>query len=75
MIFSKVIRGLEIFNTYFDNDSYCLGAEHDCLHVYGTDRHISVEDFLELKELGWRQESWSDDSEEYSVDEGWHAWV
>ena len=74
-------EGLEILGRYFDEPGYDLGAEHDTIYVYATDRPLIETDLSRLIELGWHQEYNGRDYHEdfskadYKPDEGWVAYV
>jgi hypothetical protein len=83
---SAVIEGLQILEKYRDKpDGYDLGAEHDVLYAYRTDRPVEQPDLDRLIELGWFQEEvdYGDDDEtggefaakHYDPEESWTAYV
>lgn len=52
-----VIEGINIISKYYDDlTDYDFGADRDSLYMFETDRPISNEDLVKLKELGWTQE-------------------
>jgi len=57
-MFDKFIAGLLILGKYYNKpDGYHLGAEHDIIYVYTTDRPIDNEDDLkQLYLLGFHQD-------------------
>ena len=60
-----VIEGLQIFQKYRDRqDGYDVGAEHDVLYAYKTDRPLEEMDLKRILELGWHQDV------EYAADDG-----
>ena len=70
--------GLEILKPYYDDLVGCqLGAEHDQIYLYPTDRSLSEEDQLSLLELGFFQPDSDDDSDDgaYVPTEGWSCFV
>lgn len=79
---ANVIEGLQILQKYRDQqDGYDLGAEHDVLYAYSTDRPLSEEDVNRMIELGWFQED-SDcppgelfSAQYYDSEESWSAFV
>ena len=76
MVLDNFIKGLNILRPYFDkyDGGYNLGAEHDIIYIYPTDRPLSLSDIKSLKELDWFQENIdSDNTEEVAYDplEGW----
>lgn len=69
------MAGLEILRPYFDApDGYHLGAEHDQIFVFATDRPVSDEDVAKLRGLGWFQPDLDEDAP-YDPAEGWSAFV
>ena len=70
MIINEVIKGMEILSKYFDEDGYNVGAEHDVIYVYNTDKAVSEEDIVTLRSNGWEQ-----DSAEYSLKESWQRYL
>jgi hypothetical protein len=56
MVTSKIIEGLQILEKYRDSDSYNIGAEHDTIYAYRTDRPVQQPDLNRMIELGWSQE-------------------
>lgn len=80
MKLNNFIEGLQIFQPYYDNpDGYHIGAEHDQVYVYSTDKPLPEAAVERLVELGWFQP----DSEveegfgfkDYRAEEGWSAYV
>ena len=75
-----VMEGMAILRPYYDDqDADHLGAEHDEIFMWATDRPVSPEDVLRLRELGWRQPDVEDDDEgepgEYDPEESWAVFV
>lgn len=50
----ELIDGLTILMPYYDGN-YNVGADHDVIYAYGTDRPLLPEDVERLHGLGWRQ--------------------
>lgn len=82
MTLKKLRAGLEILARYFDDeDHYHLGAEHDQVYVYATDRPVATEDVASLVALGWFQHEVEVDEDadfgvsDYDPAEGWSAYV
>jgi len=73
MKLKNFISGLELLGKYYDDDSYCIGAEHDQFFAYATSRPLSVQDVVKMFELGWFQ-SETDDNK-YDAQDGWSAFV
>jgi hypothetical protein len=78
----NVMSGLKILLKYQGNpDSYHLGAEHDVLYFYPTDKQVCSQDIETLIALGWFQDDAdtgdSDDfrSEHYDQDLSWVCFV
>lgn len=71
---NNVLRGMEILLQHFDNPAgYHIGAEHEIIYVYATDKPLDAETVKELEELGWIQEDAAGD--EYDPEAGWSTYV
>ena len=82
MTLSDFTKGLDILRKYYDDpDGYCLGAEHDIIYVYSTDKPVSPEDLEKLFAMNWFQpdvDTGDEDLpkvEQYDLEEGWGAFV
>lgn len=79
MTLDKLVEGIMILSKYFDKpDGYHIGAEHDIIYVFGTDKPVNDEDAAKLRELGWHQPDVDEDDDgnaPYDSDEGWGAYV
>ena len=83
MTTDKFIAGLQILQGYFDKlKGFHIGAEHDVVYVYKTDRPVSPEDVAKLVELDWFQEGVNRPEEDdefepkhYDPEESWTAYV
>lgn len=74
MTFLNVINGLDILIKYYDDlDDYHIGAEHDKILMFETDRPLSEEDVKNMRDLGWRQPETSNDR--YDPADGWTIYV
>lgn len=75
----NLIAGITILQKYRDSsDGYDLGAEHDAIYAFPTDKPISQEDVAKLIELGWSQEDVECDEftvVNYDPEESWCAYV
>jgi len=71
------IRGLDILMDYYDKrDSYHLGAEHDVIYAYATDRPLSPGDLQRVIDFGFHQEGVETfEAKHYDPSEGWAAYV
>ncbi len=68
-------EGLEILTRYFnDPDGYHIGAEHDQIYIYATNRPLSEEDVAKMVELGWFQDELPEDAP-YDPEEGWSVFT
>ena len=68
-------EGVSIIRAFYDDpDGYHIGAEHDQLYLYATDRPMDEASVAKLKELGWFQPDSTDD-DAYSPEDGWSAFV
>lgn len=58
----KFIEGMNILQKYFkDPAGYHIGADHDVIYVFKTDKSVSKEDKERLIALGWiknRYDGW-----------------
>jgi hypothetical protein len=75
-----LIEGLKILDKYRDKPGgYNIGAEHDIIYAYPTDRPLTAEDVRRMDELGWTQEGRVVDGEwkpeYYSAEESWAAYT
>lgn len=74
-----VIEGIQILNKYRDKQGYDLGAEHDVIYCFSTDRPVSEEDIVLLRSLGWTQEEVPEDDDgnpgPYDPEQGWAIYV
>lgn len=79
MKLSNFVDGLNILRPYYnDPDGYHLGAEHDEVHVYATDKPLSSEDVKKLLALGWFQPeggAGEDTPDAYDPQGGWQAFT
>ena len=81
MQLDQFLAGLSLLRDYYDDPAgYHLGAEHDIIYVYPTDKPVSEEHLSQLEELGWFQpdvetgeESWTPAN--YDPEEGWGVFV
>jgi hypothetical protein len=75
----KVIEGLRILQPYYDKPGYDIGAEHDVIYGYSTNRPLSTEDQAKMRELGWFQDGVPYDENDnpgpYDPEEGWGTYV
>jgi uncharacterized protein YqhQ len=56
MNLKNFIDGVDILKKYYDNlGGYHLGAEHDQIYLYQTDKPLSDEDQTKMKSLKWFQ--------------------
>ncbi len=71
------LSGLTILMPYYDQpDGYHLGADHDVIYVYATEKPVSPEDVAKLVELGFHQPGGANsDGGEYSPHESWEAFT
>ena len=72
MKLSELVQGIQILSTYYDDpDGYHVGADHDVLYLYATDRPLSAEDVTRMLSLGWFQESGTT----YDAEEAWQSFT
>lgn len=51
---TKFLLGLNILSKYYNGgNEYTMGAEHDQIYAYATDRPLSEEDWYKLTGYGW----------------------
>ena len=79
MTLTEIVEGLLILKPYY-NKEYVVGAEHDEIFTYPTDRPLPEDDVKKLEALGWFQpksESHYQGSEwtaaDYKPNAGWKA--
>ena len=76
-----IIEGMTIISKYYNKDNnYNVGAEHDILYLFETDKPVSKEDLKTLIDLGWTQEEADFVDETFTIaayDQGlsWSAYV
>ena len=57
MNIAEFLEGVTLLRPYYDNpDDYHIGAEHDVIYVYATDKPLPEGVVKKLCELGWSQE-------------------
>jgi hypothetical protein len=68
------IEGVHILRQYMDDQNgYHLGADHDVIYFYATDKPVSEAHIARLRELGWFQLDTPET--EYRQSESWAAYV
>jgi hypothetical protein len=81
MTINNFLEGVQLLRPFYDDpDGYILGAEHDIIYVYATDKKVSSTDTLaRLFELGFFQPEVSIEDDptvaDYDPAEGWAAFV
>lgn len=76
-----IVEGIQILAKYRDKPGWDLGAEHDVIYCFNTDRPVTPEDLQRLVDLGWFQEDADYDPsdgfkvENYDPEESWTAYV
>jgi hypothetical protein len=79
MQLNSFMEGLSLLFPYYDDpESYSLGAEHDEIYIYATDRPLPDIRVKRLCELGFFQPEVNVDDfkpEDYKPEEGWCAYV
>ena len=81
MQLGEFLKGLNLLQTYYsDPEGYHLGADHDVIYAYPTDKPLPIAQLSRMKELGWFQPEveagdgeWT--PELYDPEEGWAAFV
>lgn len=75
MTISNFVEGITILRGFYkDRDGYHIGAEHDMVYLYATDRPLTAVAFQAMKDLGWWQQE-SGEDENYNPDASWGAFV
>jgi hypothetical protein len=73
------MTGLSILMKYKDNpNGYNIGADHDEIYVWATDKPVSEVDLARLYDLTWFQSGIETDAEGnpiYDPNESWKAFV
>lgn len=78
MKLSELITSLEIVKSYYDDpDGYHVGAEHDQIYLYVTDRPLSASHVQLMLDMGWFQEGGAteDDPSAYDPEESWMSFT
>lgn len=81
MTLGEFLAGAEILRPYYDDpNGYHLGADHDVIYVYNTDRPVLPADLERLAAMGWQQDNTSHEDGEWRVadydpEESWWAYV
>jgi hypothetical protein len=79
-----IVQGMQILAPYYDDpDGYNIGAEHDQIYLFATDRPLPPEDVKKMHDLGWFQENMDDEDDDgsgeasktYDPEESWTAYV
>jgi hypothetical protein len=75
------VEGLHLLLPYYDDpEGYHLGAEHDIIYVYATNKPVPEATVKRLIELGFFQPDVSYDGDDFEIkhyqpEEGWAAYV
>ena len=74
------VEGLNLLLPYYDDpEGYCLGADHDIIYIYGTEKPLPKTTIKRLCELGFFQPEvdCEDDFQpvNYNPEEGWAVFV
>lgn len=77
MKLSDILTGISVLRPYYDDpDGYHVGADHDVIYMYATDRLMSADDVARMRELGWKQLDDQDEDEPvYDHEESWSCYV
>ena len=79
MNLKNFVDGINILRPYYDKqDGYHLGAEHDEVYLYATDKPVSEEDLKKLLSLGWFQSeggAHEETPQDYNPSSGWMAFT
>ena len=70
------LAGVQILRQYYNNpDCYHLGADHDIIYLYHTDRPLTAEHVAKLLDLGWFQPDQFEEEFVYDPDSAWQAYT
>lgn len=79
---TNIIDGLNILRAYYDEKNlYTMGAEHDVVYAYATNKPLIKADVEKMVDLGWAQHDADTGDDEdfeakhYDPEEGWAAYV
>ena len=84
MTLENLLEGIAILRPYYDDpNGYHVGAEHDEVWLYATDRPLSTDDVRRMRALDWGQDCDAADEDEdpeaaateYDPEESWRAFV
>jgi hypothetical protein len=70
----ELAQAITILAPYYDDPTtYHVGAEHDVIYLYATDRALTPADVIRMLDLGWFQETGAneDEPDAYNPSEGW----
>lgn len=76
-----IVEGIQILAKYRNKQGWDLGAAHDVIYCFATDKPVGAEDLQRLVDLGWCQEDADYDPgegfkvENYDPEESWTAYV
>ena len=78
----QLIEGLQTLQPFYDKpDGYNVGANHDMVYAYATNKPLTDEAIEKMISLTWHQEYDGRDygkdfsKEDYRDDETWHLYV
>lgn len=75
----NLIDGIILLDAYRDvKNGFDLGADHDVIYCYATDRPLQLKDIERMLDLGWFQDDGcSEDTgpSAYISEESWWAYV
>lgn len=78
----QIIEGLQTLQPFYDKpEGYNIGAEHDAIHAYATQKPLTPEALQKMIDLGWFQEDADYDKgddfkpEHYDPEQSWTAYV
>lgn len=82
MNLKNILHGITILSGYYDDpEGYHLGAEHDTLYLYATDRPLTRGDIELMIKLNWcqvydeRETGVDFEPKDYRPEESWVAYV
>lgn len=76
MKIKDILTGIEILRPYYsDPDGYNVGADHDIIYLYATDRPLPLDSAQQLFALRWNQcDSEESEDGEYTVYDPENSW-
>lgn len=75
MNLANFLEGVAIIKSFYnDQGGFHLGAEHDQIYLYATDKPMDDASVAKLIELGWFQDD-AEDEDVYNPEGSWSVFV